>query len=29
VAQYLKEHSEEKTVDEDGYHPFADLDWKP
>ena len=29
VAKYLKEPSDEKTVDEDGYHPFADLDWKP
>ncbi len=29
VARYLKEHAEEESNDEEGYHPFADLDWKP
>lgn len=29
VAKYLKEPSQDQTDEEDGYHPFADLDWKP
>lgn len=29
VAKYLKEPSEEELNDEEGYQPFADLDWKP
>jgi uncharacterized metal-binding protein YceD (DUF177 family) len=29
VSKYLKEPSQDKTDEEDGYHPFADLDWKP
>ncbi len=29
VAKYLKDPVEEESNDEEGYHPFADLDWKP
>lgn len=29
VAKYLKGPTEEKVNDDEGYQPFADLDWKP
>lgn len=28
-ADYLKEPSLSQTDEDEGYHPFADLDWKP
>lgn len=28
MSKYLKEPSQDQADQEDGYHPFADLDWK-
>ena len=29
VSKFIKEPTQDQTDEEDGYHPFADLDWKP